>query len=102
METRIRTDSHCRPPLRRLDEVCCDSRLARFVQPPPDADRPASTERLGVVVELFFQAEDRIRDYKVTGVQTCALPISISFAAGQQAANDIGSEAQAGFPEWRL
>src|SRR5256885_11955739 len=34
-----------------------------------------------VVVELvelgffFFQAEDGIRDYKVTGVQTCALPI---------------------------
>src|ERR1039457_7673702 len=24
---------------------------------------------------LFFQAEDGIRDYKVTGVQTCALPI---------------------------
>src|SRR5256885_9870661 len=31
-----------------------------------------------VVVSLFFffQAEDGIRDYKVTGVQTCALPIS--------------------------
>src|ERR1039457_5106016 len=26
--------------------------------------------------EFFFQAEDGIRDYKVTGVQTCALPIS--------------------------
>src|SRR5215467_15220937 len=25
---------------------------------------------------VFFQAEDGIRDYKVTGVQTCALPIS--------------------------
>src|SRR6266850_2962225 len=25
---------------------------------------------------FFFQAEDGIRDYKVTGVQTCALPIS--------------------------
>src|SRR5256885_7923686 len=30
----------------------------------------------GVVgVVFFFQAEDGIRDYKVTGVQTCALPI---------------------------
>src|SRR5256885_6610511 len=29
---------------------------------------------------LFFQAEDGIRDYKVTGVQTCALPISLVFA----------------------
>ena len=28
-----------------------------------------------VVVIFFFQAEDGIRDYKVTGVQTCALPI---------------------------
>src|SRR5256885_10905555 len=27
-------------------------------------------------VIFFFQAEDGIRDYKVTGVQTCALPIS--------------------------
>src|SRR5256885_4916171 len=33
-----------------------------------------------VIVDIyfyfFFQAEDGIRDYKVTGVQTCALPIS--------------------------
>src|SRR5688500_5435661 len=28
-----------------------------------------------VYVYFFFQAEDGIRDYKVTGVQTCALPI---------------------------
>src|SRR5256885_2568099 len=28
------------------------------------------------MVLFFFQAEDGIRDYKVTGVQTCALPIS--------------------------
>src|SRR5205807_3725286 len=27
---------------------------------------------------FFFQAEDGIRDYKVTGVQTCALPICIN------------------------
>src|SRR5256885_9943337 len=29
-----------------------------------------------VYVFFFFQAEEGIRDYKVTGVQTCALPIS--------------------------
>src|SRR5256885_12739462 len=29
---------------------------------------------------FFFQAEDGIRDYKVTGVQTCALPISRALA----------------------
>mgnify|MGYP007026219635 CR=1 FL=1 len=28
-----------------------------------------------LVVVFFFQAEDGIRDYDVTGVQTCALPI---------------------------
>src|SRR5256885_5875717 len=35
---------------------------------------------MGVIlcfVFFFFQAEDGIRDYKVTGVQTCALPISL-------------------------
>src|SRR5205807_9848610 len=29
---------------------------------------------------FFFQAEDGIRDYKVTGVQTCALPILATLA----------------------
>src|SRR5437867_6749906 len=29
---------------------------------------------------FFFQAEDGIRDRTVTGVQTCALPISIPFS----------------------
>src|SRR5438445_12935563 len=31
---------------------------------------------------FFFQAEDGIRDIGVTGVQTCALPISLAFAKG--------------------
>src|SRR5256885_15990965 len=31
---------------------------------------------------FFFQAEDGIRDYKVTGVQTCALPISLTLMLG--------------------
>src|SRR5256885_14069972 len=33
-------------------------------------------EKAICVFFFFFQAEDGIRDYKVTGVQTCALPIS--------------------------
>src|SRR5437016_9665965 len=33
---------------------------------------------------FFFQAEDGIRDWSVTGVQTCALPISESLSAGQR------------------
>src|SRR5256885_7396504 len=33
-------------------------------------------DRIEAMTEaFFFQAEDGIRDYKVTGVQTCALPI---------------------------
>src|SRR5256886_11872274 len=35
----------------------------------------SSSSVLGLVV-FFFQAEDGIRDLTVTGVQTCALPIS--------------------------
>src|SRR5690606_41195227 len=31
---------------------------------------------------FFFQAEDGIRDFHVTGVQTCALPILATLAAG--------------------
>src|SRR2546427_10565839 len=33
-----------------------------------------------IFVFFFFQAEDGIRDLTVTGVQTCALPISIESA----------------------
>src|SRR5256885_5778019 len=42
----------------------------------------AETDGIGADSSFFFQAEDGIRDYKVTGVQTCALPISkaIGFA----------------------
>src|SRR5262249_58996385 len=38
--------------------------------------RTPSTARVLWVV-FFFQAEDGIRDWSVTGVQTCALPISM-------------------------
>src|SRR3989338_6498940 len=37
---------------------------------------------------FFFQAEDGIRDGTVTGVQTCALPISLLPIAGYVAYND--------------
>src|SRR5256885_2759134 len=37
----------------------------------------AAAARAARQAVFFFQAEDGIRDYKVTGVQTCALPISI-------------------------
>src|SRR5256885_5211136 len=61
---------------------------------------------------FFFQAEDGIRDYKVTGVQTCALPISrpegavpLPFAfrpspapAGVHAAGGVGGERRSAAP----
>src|SRR5258706_9859980 len=36
-------------------------------------------------VFFFFQAEDGIRDWSVTGVQTCALPISAAGPGGRRA-----------------
>src|SRR5437016_11206930 len=33
---------------------------------------------------FFFQAEDGIRDWSVTGVQTCALPISVPETEDQE------------------
>src|SRR5690606_41116063 len=35
---------------------------------------------IGSVNFFFFQAEDGIRDFHVTGVLTCALPISLRFS----------------------
>src|SRR5260221_5152582 len=49
------------------------------------------------VLFFFFQAEDGIRDHCVTGVQTCALPISASIEFEQPAAAAAGMEDR--FPE---
>src|SRR5215467_15597730 len=38
---------------------------------------------------FFFQAEDGIRHYKVTGVQTCALPISRCVAGAWRALHRV-------------
>src|SRR5256885_4436655 len=51
---------------------------------------------------FFFQAEDGIRDYKVTGVQTCALPIcffagaSIAHLAGRAIYRGMGAGGYGG------
>src|SRR5438046_10497787 len=42
---------------------------------------------VGSLSSFFFQAEDGIRDWSVTGVQTCALPIFIWRIAGSPAAS---------------
>src|SRR5688500_19826986 len=46
-----------------------------------------------VLSVFFFQAEDGIRDYKVTGVQTCALPISSRQARAASGAEVLTTEA---------
>src|SRR2546430_2061162 len=44
----------------------------------PNVFEMAATETIAsiILIYFFFQAEDGIRDLTVTGVQTCALPIS--------------------------
>src|SRR3712207_8906451 len=67
-------------------------------------------------VFFFFQAEDGIRDIGVTGVQTCALPISglrgdavlqqifcpVEFALRQGDLRSHADEARLGFRDGRL
>src|SRR6516162_5499262 len=50
--------------------ICGSSRLISLIH---EAGRAPATYLQESI--CFFQAEDGIRDYKVTGVQTCALPI---------------------------
>src|SRR5437016_9307514 len=40
---------------------------------------------------FFFQAEDGIRDWSVTGVQTCALPISLQALSNNRFLLGIGA-----------
>src|SRR2546427_9381471 len=47
---------------------------------------------------FFFQAEDGIRDLTVTGVQTCALPISLGVQETEQVAQPVGRGAVAQEP----
>src|SRR5438132_13116823 len=45
--------------------------------------------------DFFFQAEDGIRDHCVTGVQTCALPISAG-AGGPSGGGGLGGDDDVG------
>src|SRR5256885_10824651 len=56
-----------------------ESELTRF----PDIINHILVSR--ILSFFFFQAEDGIRDYKVTGVQTCALPILRAATTAEQA-----------------
>src|SRR5437762_436464 len=50
-----------------------------------DRDRTGLQRRERKSICFFFQAEDGIRDTSVTGVQTCALPISRALARVDEA-----------------
>src|SRR5262249_57624852 len=43
---------------------------------------------------VFFEAEDGIRDWSVTGVQTCALPISVACIDERSAVSGDGHDAR--------
>src|SRR3989454_9892733 len=63
-----------------------------------------ATSRCTNQLFFFFQAEDGIRDYKVTGVQTCALPISdrpLPQSAIIIAGNDLDAVQEFGEPDRR-
>src|SRR5256885_5389893 len=52
---------------------------------------------------FFFQAEDGIRDYKVTGVQTCALPILFGDSAGPvEVVWSFGTGGMEHHPYWHI
>src|SRR5687768_18538069 len=46
-----------------------------------------------ISTSFFFQAEDGIRDVAVTGVQTCALPISLSAKADDHVQRHVEARA---------
>src|SRR5687767_15814192 len=48
---------------------------------------------------FFFQAEDGIRDKLVTGVQTCALPISKAVVTGDPTQVDLPGHKRSGLIE---
>src|SRR5256885_3400453 len=54
--------------------------------------RARRASRTLIACFFFFQAEDGIRDYKVTGVQTCALPIWSAPSANPNLALPVGAD----------
>src|SRR5258706_11848967 len=57
--------------------------------------------RLLALLFFFFQAEDGIRDWSVTGVQTCALPICAA-PVPLQAACESSAHSRLGLGEHEL
>src|SRR2546430_13612596 len=60
----------------------------------------SQTSRRRLTSFFFFQAEDGIRDLTVTGVQTCALPISIGWLTTPTGSERIPATNRASKPGW--
>src|SRR5207245_6860340 len=59
--------------------------------------------RRAVTLLFFFQAEDGIRDATVTGVQTCALPISFRWPSStRRSTGTVPSSPCRGRSRWRF
>src|SRR5438046_8372017 len=67
-----------------------------FVRCPSQTLGSVSTGGTVVPLVFFFQAEDGIRDWSVTGVQTCALPISRGVRAPGLGQRRLGRGRDAG------
>src|SRR5207248_8081031 len=69
-----------RPPATRGDNAALLAEARQLLEGTQKIRRPRKRKGLVAVLHshfsFFFQAEDGIRDRTVTGVQTCALPIS--------------------------
>src|SRR3954462_9246177 len=63
-----------------------EGRAQAVVSPHEGVVDAVQEHELVVLGHLFLQAEAGIRDYPVTGVQTCALPISIDCGVGEDRA----------------
>src|SRR5690606_8312892 len=71
----------------RPERRCARNRCAVWPRPGRVAPLPAGHD----LHRFFFQAEDGIRDFHVTGVQTCALPISVRSASSDAPRRASGS-----------
>src|SRR2546430_10462472 len=56
------------------------------------------TIRYSACLSFFFQAEDGIRDLTVTGVQTCALPISDGSKSKEKDERQVEMKRRVGLP----
>src|SRR5688500_19436934 len=69
-----------------LDALPLDSSLTQAIR----YSVPLHRFVINRLPDFFFQAEDGIRDYKVTGVQTCAHPISTPARSGSSPTSPRG------------